>query len=274
MQFLAKALIVFLLSSYCLANGKLLATPGVAQIEGSAGGGLVPWAQLAGYATEDEIGFSGYCTRVDVKEFRLDSCGAQVNFYDRVELSYAEQDFDVFPLSLQLEQSIIGLKVRLAGDLVYTAYPQISLGVQQKSLDTATVPLLLGAEDDSGTDYYLAASKLHLGVAAGFNLLWNVTARFTEANEQGLLGFGGPEGNYDLVLEGSAAILFNKRLAVGFEYRQKPDNLGLDEDDWRDYFVAWFPSKHLSITAAYVDLGSIAQIDDQTGWYLSLMGYY
>ena len=33
------------------ATGKLLATPGVSQIEVSAGGGLVPWAQLAGYAS-------------------------------------------------------------------------------------------------------------------------------------------------------------------------------------------------------------------------------
>ena len=34
-------------------QGKLLGTPGVSQVEGSAGGGLVPWAQLAGYASED-----------------------------------------------------------------------------------------------------------------------------------------------------------------------------------------------------------------------------
>jgi len=35
------------------SDGKLLATPGVSQIEGSGGGGIVPWAQLAGYASED-----------------------------------------------------------------------------------------------------------------------------------------------------------------------------------------------------------------------------
>ncbi|MBD3634096.1 MAG: DUF3034 family protein, partial [Methylophaga sp.] len=33
------------------ADGKLIATPGVSQIHGAAGGGLVPWAQLAGYAS-------------------------------------------------------------------------------------------------------------------------------------------------------------------------------------------------------------------------------
>jgi hypothetical protein len=37
--------------------------------------------------------------------------------------------------------------------------------------------------------------------------------------------------------------------------------------------VAWFPNKHFSVTLAYVDLGSIAAIDKQTGWYLSTMWY-
>ncbi len=191
-----------------------------------------------------------------------------------MELSYAEQDFDVDPLALQLEQSIVGMKVRLTGDLVYSAYPQLSLGVQHKRLDTDAVAYSLGAKDNQGTDIYLAASKLHLGAVAGYNLLWNLTARYTEANEVGLLGFGGPGGTGSLVLEGSLAVLFSEHLAVGVEYREKPDQLNLGEDDWRDVFVAWFPNKHVSVTAAYADLGRIAAIDDQTGWYLSLMGYY
>ena len=40
-------------------QGKLLGTPGVSQVEGSAGGGLVPWAQLAGYASDDEFAING-----------------------------------------------------------------------------------------------------------------------------------------------------------------------------------------------------------------------
>ena len=90
----------------------------------------------------------------------------------------------------------------------------------------------------------------------------------------GLLGFGGPNQNRQWMLEGSVAVLLSRHLALGAEYRQKPDNLGLVEDDWRDVFVAWFPGKHVSVTAAYVDLGSIAGIDNQDGWYLSVMGYF
>ena len=109
----------------CLAEGKILATPGVFQIEGSGGGGIVPWAQLAGYATEESISASAACSRVTVKDFSLDSCGVQANFYDRIELSYAKQTFEVNPLKLDLKQTIIGAKINLFGDLVYTSIKKI-----------------------------------------------------------------------------------------------------------------------------------------------------
>ena len=32
---------------------------------------------------------------------------------------------------------------------------------------------------------------------------------------------------------------------------------GLREDDWKDIFIAWAPSKNLSLTLAWVDLGHI-----------------
>ena len=183
------SLLLLIFPMLCFANGKILATPGVSQVEGSGGGGIVPWAQLAGYATEDEIALSAFCTQATVKDFQLNSCGAQANFYDRVELSFAKQHFKVDPLSLTLSQKIIGLKVRLYGDLVYSAWPQISLGIQHKTLDTPDIAFALGAHDDKGTDIYLAASKLHLGLLAGYNLLWNASFRYTQANEMGLTRF-------------------------------------------------------------------------------------
>lgn len=268
------SLMLLLLPVLCSAKGKILATPGVSQIEGSAGGGLVPWAQLAGYASEDELSFSAFCTQATVKDFQLKSCGGQVNLYDRVEFSLAKQDFDVEPLNLTLSQKIVGLKVRLYGDLIYSPWPQMSLGVQHKILDTTDIAYALGAHDDKGTDVYLAASKLHLGLIAGYNLLWNATIRYTEANEIGLLGFGVSQGNGALKAELSAAILLNKHLAFGVEYRQKPNNLGLKESNWRDVFVAWFPNKQVNITIAYVDLGTIAAINEQDGWYISMTGSY
>ncbi|MDI4669073.1 MULTISPECIES: DUF3034 family protein [Pseudoalteromonas] len=261
-------------SSGLAASGKLLATPGVSQVEGSAGGGIVPWAQLAGYASDDEIAINGFCSRADVSDYRLDVCGAQLNIYDRVEFSYAEQRFEVPALNTDIEQSVTGAKVRLYGDIVYSKWPQLSLGVQHKSLDDGSIANLLGAKDTSGTDIYLAASKLHLGALAGYNWFWNTTFRYSDANQLGLLGFGGPDSDKELLFEASTAVFLTHQIAVGVEYREKSNNLGLGEQDWQDVFVAWFPNKHVSVTAAWLDLGSIAGAEEQTGWYLSVTGYW
>ncbi|MDO8826410.1 DUF3034 family protein [Methylophaga sp.] len=258
------------------ADGKLLATPGISQIEGAGGGGFVPWAQLAGYGSRDEIAANMFCSVANVNDYDLQVCGAQATFYDRVEFSVAKQKFHVDALNLDIKQRVLGVKARLYGDVVYSRFPQISLGIQHKKLDDPTVAYLLGADEDSGADIYLAASKLHLGAIGGYNWLWNITARSTEANQTGLLGFGNAErGNQrEIVLEASSAILFGRHVALGVEYRQKPDNLGLKEDDWSNVFIAWFPNKVISLTAAWLDLGEIAGAKNQKGAYFSVTGYY
>ncbi|MEC8226511.1 MAG: DUF3034 family protein, partial [Pseudomonadota bacterium] len=222
----------------------------------------------------DEIALNGFCSRANVSDYRLDVCGAQLNVYDRVEFSYAEQHFEVPALNTDIEQSITGAKVRLYGDIVYSKWPQLSLGVQHKSLDDGSIASLLGAKDTSGTDIYLAASKLHLGALAGYNWFWNTTFRYSDANQLGLLGFGGPDSDKKLLFEASTAVFLTHEIALGVEYRVKSNNLGLGEQDWQDVFVAWFPNKYVSITAAWLDLGSIAGAEDQTGWYLSVTGYW
>ncbi|WP_440056184.1 DUF3034 family protein [Pseudoalteromonas sp. T1lg65] len=256
------------------AEGKLLATPGVAQVEGSGGGGIVPWAQLAGYASEDEWSLSGFCSRANVSDYQLDVCGVQGNIFNRLELSYAQQTFDVEALNIDIKQEVLGAKVRLYGDIVYSAWPQISLGVQHKRLDDDTVAALLGAEKDRGWDYYLAASKLHLGAIAGYNWFWNVTARHSKANQLGLLGYGGQHYDSAWHVEVSTAVFLSRHWAIGVEYREKSNNLGLGESDWQDAFVAWFPNKSVNVTLARLDLGSIAGKPDQMGWYLSIMGNF
>lgn len=264
------------------ADGKILATAGLSQVEGSGGGGLVPWATLAGYDSQDETAASFFMSDVNVSDFRMTSIGVATSFYDRVELSYAQQTF-VLPESLisglsltseQIKQDIVGLKVRLYGDAVYSAYPQVSAGVQYKQLDSDTVASKVGAKTDSGTDFYVAATKVHLGAVAGYNLVWNVAARATKANEMGLLGYGGSENNsYQVMMEGSVGLLLSPNWVVGMEYRQKPNNLSIVEDDWTDVFVSYLPNKNVNITAAYVDLGTVATKKDQKGIYLSMTGY-
>jgi hypothetical protein len=65
--------------------------------------------------------------------------------------------------------------------------------------------------------------------------------------------------------------LLSRRFALGVEYRTKPNNLSFaKESDWYDVFAAYAINKNLSVTAAYVDLGSIATFRNQRGVYISL----
>ncbi|CAD0327167.1 DUF3034 family protein [Xanthomonas hortorum] len=260
-------------------EGRLLATGGVSMIEGSSGGGIVPWATLSGYGTRDELATVVFATHVDSGDYRLDVQGAALTVGNRLELSLARQRLDLGTLQDRLGlpwnalgQDVFGAKLRLHGDLVYGSAPQVSLGVQYKRLRNGTLPLAIGARDDHGTDVYVSASRLLLQGVGGYQLLLNGTLRATRANQTGLLGFSGDRRNsYRLVGEASAAVMLSPSLAVGVEYRDKPDNLGFArEQAWADAFVAWFPSKHVSFTAAWADLGDIATLTDQRGPYLSL----
>ncbi len=255
-----------------LAGSKIIATGGATTIEGNAGGGIVPWAVINGYASSNEWSLSAFGSRVGVNDFSLHSGGVAVSYDNNWEFSYVRQRFALETIGGSLSQDIFSVKYHLAGELLYTALPQISVGVQHKRNLDFGLPQAVGAHSDHGTDFYLAASKVLFHQVAGRNLLLNGTIRATKANQTGLLGFGSAtDNNYDLMFEGSAAVLLNYNLAVGIEYKQKPDKLAFAaEQHWRDIFVAWFINKNVSVTAAYVDLGNIAGQGSQTGYYLAL----
>ena len=282
-------------------TGKLLLTGGVSTIAGSAGGGLTPWAVIGTNATEGEVGASAYLTHAATQGYALTGYGVAVGIHDRVELSLARQDFDASPsIALNgiapfgitpgqhIKMDVVGVKVRVAGDAVLDSdnwMPQIAVGLEHKRVHPGSLqPVLdfLGTKTN-GTDVYVSATKLLLDKG----LLLNATLRSTNANQNGLLGFGAAapgKKSRSLQPEFSVAYLLNKNLAVGAEYRFKPNNLqslgaaaglgaALREDDWKDIFIAWAPNKNLSLTLAWVDLGrivpGITNGRKQTGYYLS-----
>jgi len=282
-------------------TGKLLLTGGVSSIDGAGGGGLGPWALIGSNATEREVGASASLTRLRTQDYGLTVTGAALGIHDRLELSIARQDLDasvgtalnriaafgVTP-GQHIQMDIVGAKLRLAGDAVLDSdnwMPQIAVGLEHKTVRPGSLGAVLdflGAKR-SGTDVYVSASKLLLA----HGLLLNATLRSTQANQNGLLGFGAASpGTHHRSLqpELSAAYLLRNNLALGLEYRFKPNQLqalgaaaglgdALREDDWRDLFIAWAPSKHLSLTLAYVDLGrvlpGISSGRKQGGAYLS-----
>jgi hypothetical protein len=291
-------------------QGKLLATHGVSQIDGAGGGGLTPWALITGGGTRDSWGANTHFTHINLPSYQVNSYGFAVGLFDRVEFSYARQELrgtDRGLDGLRIDKDVFGAKVKLFGDAVYNQdswIPQVSAGlfyhdhddinssrtpILPQSLTGKPTDLVPFASDDDGVDYYISATKLFLKQS----LLVNATVRWTKANQFGLLGFGSPgNDDYEPMFETSVAYLLKHNLAVGAEYRMKPNNLenikghplgvtsvDAEEDAW-DIFVAWFPSKNVSVTAAYLDLGEIlnpgqtalgrANAKNQAGAYLSV----
>ena len=247
------------------------------------------------------MGVSGYATRAATRDYSVNGYGVAVGLYDRVELSLARQDLDASPAvalngiapfgvtpGQHIKMDVLGVKVKVAGDAVLDAdhwMPQIAVGLEHKQVHAGSIQSVLDflGTRSSGTDVYVSATKLLLDKS----LLLNGTLRYTNANQNGLLGFGSAapgRNSRSLQPEFSVAYLINKNLAVGAEYRFKPNNLqalgaaaglgaALREDDWKDIFVAWAPNKNMSLTLAYVDLGRIVpgvtNNRRQTGYYLS-----
>jgi len=273
--FFLATLLSFICVNTCYGNGKLLATAGTSSVEGSGGGGMVPWSMLSGYGTQDETTSSLYSSHISLSNFTMRSFGIAASYHDRVELSVSQQTIQGKQSSGPISMNTYGAKVRLSGDAIYSQSPQISIGAQYKNVLDKDAANALGAKKNSGTDLYISATKIWLDGFLHRNTLLNLTLRNTDSNQLGLLGFGGDGHHRRWQLESSAAVLINRHWAIGAEYRMKPDNLPtVKEDDWKNVFVAYFPSKQLSITLAYLLLGDIAGQPDQKGSYLSLQGAF
>ncbi len=261
---------------------RLLLTNGVTTIDGASGGGISAAAVIAGNATRDNIGVSAHIALGEFPDYGWMTYGAAIGLYNRIELSYARQNLDTKGIGAALglgygytlNQDVYGAKVKLLGDVVYgdPFLPQIAIGVQHKRNQDGDVTRAVGARSDAGTDFYSSATKLFLAQS----VFVNATLRYTKANQNGLLGFGGDANTgYSLQFEGLLAYQFSRRLIVGGEYRTKPDNLSIArEDDWFDIFAAYSLTRNITATIAYVDLGSVATSDAQRGGLLSIQAAF
>ena len=253
-------------------EGKFLLTAGFSDLEGSGGGGLVPLAFITGYGSSDSWGANAHFLDIQLKDFQLRAFGAAVGVFDRVEVSYTRHEFNITGTALDglgTAQDIVGVKVKLWGDAVYgqdSWIPQLAVGAEYHKNQGLTNgdavglaglvnPKQLGAASEHGTDYYIAATKVFLAQS----LVVNAVLRATKANEFGLLGFGGNLKNtYSYKPEGTVAYLLTRRLALGSEIRTRPHNLAVDDETTAyDVFLAWAPTKNLSLVAAYLNLGGV-----------------
>jgi hypothetical protein len=150
-----------------LAGERLQWSGAVTDVEGSAGGGLVPWALIGGLGTDSEVGGSGFATYVTTQDFSLRAAGLAVGVDDRLEISWARQRFDagsVIP-GITLGQDVAGLKLKVAGDALFAPdqfLPQIAVGAELKrTLNFDAVPRAIGAASGQDVDLYVAATKLY-----------------------------------------------------------------------------------------------------------------
>ncbi len=255
----------------------------VSEVDGAGGGGIVPWALLSGDDAKSDYGAVASYTYINTNDFSLHSAGAAASFMHRVEVSYAHW-YLALPTALStglgtnnIQADVLGAKVKLMD--MSEGLPQVAFGVQYKHNSKGTlVTKTLGAKSDSGTDFYVAATKVtSLG---GKNILLNGTLRETKANWMGLLGFGSAANdNYKLQFEGAAGVFLNDQTLLGVEYRSKPDNLkavGLAENNIGDVFVAYFPNQNLALVGAYANLGQIstATYKNQRALYLQLQATF
>ncbi len=277
-------------------------TGGVTTIGGAAGGGLVPWALIAGYGGPGQIGFTASYTHASTANFNANGYGVAAGLDNRVEVSLTQQNFDLGntgpylasalgasssslgnpgqPLqnNAAINQDIIGVKVRVFGDALAqrTWMPQVAVGAQYHHNEDGALMKDLGASA-SGASYYLALTKVWLKGLLGHVTLLDFTLDATRANYNGLFGFGGPTDNrYHYEPEVSAGVFLDPHVVVGGEYRAMPQNeLALgpavsQSNAWKDVFLAYIPNKNVSLTLAYAMLGHIAGIPNSNGLYTSV----
>lgn len=63
-------------------GGKLLLTRGVTTVGGAAGGGIVPWALIAGNETDRGIGGAASATYIDLPDYSFHSISASAHQRD------------------------------------------------------------------------------------------------------------------------------------------------------------------------------------------------
>lgn len=257
-------------------GSRLWGTGGVTSVAGASGGGLTSWGVLNGYASDGQWGASLALSTATFDDYDLTVVGAAYNWNNRLALSLSRQRLNLETLGGELEQTVAGAKLRLFGDVLYGRWGQWSLSLEHGRLDDFSLPSAVGASERSGTDVILSGSKVFFAAVAGRNIILNAAVRGSRANQAGLLGYGSDRrSQYSWLGELSGGVFLDRRWLLGAEYRQKPDNLDFArEDDWHDLFLVYIPNRSVAVTAAWVDLGSIAGLGGQRGPYLSLQATF
>jgi hypothetical protein len=165
------------------------------------------------------------------------------------------------------------------GDFKQSWIPAVTIGAHYKYNDTVNdidkdlngTLSSIGIEDNDGIDYTLYASKMFTFLPRP--LLVNVGVRNSDAAHIGLLGF---TGEREFLFEGNAVLFVTDSLALGAEYRQKPngydsiDGLIAAEDDWWSVVAAYVINDSLTVSGGYFNLGDVLDEKDTDAFAVKL----
>ncbi|MCF6356042.1 MAG: DUF3034 family protein [Candidatus Polarisedimenticolaceae bacterium] len=298
-------------------------------IDSGGGGAIVPWAYISNAPKKGGIGMPAASIWTWVSDsYTINFWPVAVSIGDRLELGFAYQNLDISTLRSDLRNDSAAVAVLAANRLdtkldnlqMITAHakfqflketetlPAMAISVSyKKALDidelddnlTANVRAVLGSgapkvmewmgvDDDSGFEVNLMATKLW---KTKIPILTAVNLRYTQANQLGFLGFS---DDWSLNPEFTLAILPEPNVAIGIEYRKKPDELRsvhdylnanaggagvsngalndytFGEDDFIDFFVAYLPTPNLTIAAGIANIGNVVHRETKSIWAFNI----
>lgn len=273
-------------------------------IEGQGGGAITPMAYLVNPAPEGKI-FGKPSVAFDVIGLNSKSLNTFMiteNLFGRVELGFAADDFNLGTLPGDIYEftggaaggteigrsnvflynfSARGLLVKEnAGENEWV--PAVTIGaifktndgIRQINQSLGGALETIGYARENGTDFTLTATKTLPTAFFGKPLIVTAGLRESQAANLGFLGFS---DTYKTSFEGSVAILPFDRWLFAYEFRQKssPYTLGLapvvgDEDNWHAFDAAFIINKHTTLVAGAGILGTLANTEANSAWFMQL----
>lgn len=258
-------------------------------IEGTGGLPITPTAYLANPGPEGEVfgkpAVSAQAIWVGRKDMQV--LAATWTLWRRLELGYAVNrlaldDFDgdvrdATGLDIGADQIYLHhfnarLNLIRENEWGIPCMPALTTGIHYKynnnideiNRDVGDALETIGYNDNDGVEFTLTASKTITSLPRP--VIFSVGARASKASQFGLMGFG---DKYMVSFEGNLDVLVTDNLAIGGEFRDKPEVMGripglvAQDDPWWDVHAAYFFGPHSSLYAVAGDAGGVANHTDE-----------
>lgn len=260
---LAAVLLLLTLCAQAYAGAPLVS------IEGTGGVGVNPVAWITSSSNDTQVldkyfqkptiaYWYGHFTDIDADVM---SFGLNFAVTDRIELSYGQQI--VSPEGADsLNVHSFGAKLNIIPENAFEQpwLPAITGGLIYRSNDDIRDDVLFQGSEDSGVEYYLAATKIITQTPRP--LILNLGGAYTDAIQRGVFGFEDDEEDTIFFADAAVACLakpagrFLQNIVAGYEYRQgaEHDNF-LDDKDIHDVFADFVINDNLIIAFWYMWTG-------------------